>query len=55
MKKGSDLHNDLPASPSAQSPRSSGRDVGVALRAAYQRTVEEAIPAEMLELLGKLR
>ena len=30
------------------------RDMGAALRGVYQRTVEEAIPAEMLDLLGKL-
>lgn len=29
-------------------------DVGDALRSAYQRTVNEDIPAEMLDLLGKL-
>jgi hypothetical protein len=39
-------------------PRGAKRDqtpeVGSALRNAYQRTVEEAIPTEMLDLLGKL-
>lgn len=30
------------------------RDMGVALRKVYQRAVEEAIPPEMLDLLGKL-
>jgi hypothetical protein len=30
------------------------RDVGGALRSVYQRTIEEEIPAEMLDLLGKL-
>ena len=30
------------------------RDMGAALRTVYQRTVEETIPAEMLDLLGKL-
>ncbi len=28
--------------------------MGAALRTVYQRTVEEAIPSEMLDLLGKL-
>jgi hypothetical protein len=28
--------------------------MGAALRGVYPRTVEEAIPAEMLDLLGKL-
>lgn len=30
------------------------RDMGAALRKVYQHTVEETIPAEMLDLLGKL-
>jgi hypothetical protein len=30
------------------------RDVGTALRAAYQQAVDEQIPSEMLDLLGKL-
>jgi len=34
--------------------RGTDRDTGVALRTVYQRTVEEAIPSEMLDLLGKL-
>lgn len=29
-------------------------DVGAVLRSAYQKTVEEAIPPEMLDLLSKL-
>jgi|GEM_PF-1057673 len=31
-----------------------GRDVGRALRSVYDRTLEESIPPEMLDLLGKL-
>ncbi|MDR6847389.1 MAG: hypothetical protein ACRCS5_08470 [Sphingomonas sp.] len=34
--------------------QSKDRDMGAALRTVYQRTVEEAIPPEMLDLLGKL-
>lgn len=34
--------------------RKSDADVGSALRSAYQRTVSEDIPPEMLDLLGKL-
>jgi hypothetical protein len=30
------------------------RDMGAALRTVYQKTVDEHIPAEMLDLLGKL-
>ncbi len=29
-------------------------EVGLALRSIYQRTVDESIPPEMLDLLGKL-
>jgi len=31
-----------------------GRDVGRVLRSVYDRTLEESIPPEMLDLLGKL-
>ncbi len=34
--------------------QSKDRDMGAALRQVYQKTVEESIPAEMLDLLGKL-
>ena len=34
--------------------QSKDRDMGAALRTVYQRTVEEEIPSEMLDLLGKL-
>jgi hypothetical protein len=30
------------------------RDVGNALRSIYQKTVDESVPREMLDLLGKL-
>ncbi|WP_174285991.1 hypothetical protein [Sphingomonas bacterium] len=30
------------------------RDMGSALRSVYLKTVEESVPAEMLDLLGKL-
>jgi len=30
------------------------QDMGSALRSVYQRTIDEDIPAEMLDLLGKL-
>ena len=32
-----------------------GDDVGRALRSAYDRTLEEEVPAELLDLLGKLK
>ena len=34
--------------------RAEPNDVGDALRSAYQRTLDENIPPEMLDLLGKL-
>lgn len=34
--------------------RDGDSNVGDALRSIYQNTVDEAVPAEMLELLGKL-
>ncbi|MDP8994646.1 MAG: hypothetical protein M3N07_06675 [Pseudomonadota bacterium] len=34
--------------------RPPGPEIGHALRSVYQRTVEEDVPPEMLDLLGKL-
>lgn len=34
--------------------RGSSPEVGHALRAAYQRTIDEDIPPDLLDLLGKL-
>ena len=41
-------------SPRSKKKRSQSPEVGHALRAAYQRTIAEDIPPEMLDLLGKL-
>ena len=41
-------------STSSRKKRSPTPEVGHALRAAYQQTVSEDIPPEMLDLLGKL-
>ena len=38
----------------AEADSASSGDIGAALRSAYQATVNEEIPAEMLDLLGKL-
>ena len=43
-----------PVLPKARRRRVVGPEVGHALRAAYQRTIAEDIPPEMLDLLGKL-
>lgn len=37
-----------------QKKRPSNLELGPALRSVYQRTVDEEIPPEMLDLLGKL-
>jgi hypothetical protein len=39
---------------SRQSKKKGTGDVGNALRSVYQRTVEERIPPDLLDLLGKL-
>lgn len=39
--------------PAGGKPRDD-RDMGAALRSVYQRTVEEDVPDEFLDLLGKL-
>ena len=40
--------------PSTSPPAGSDPATGAALRSVYQQTVEERIPDEMLDLLGKL-
>lgn len=49
----SNAENAPAAKPARRKTGQSG-DVGTALRSVYQRTVEEDIPPEMLDLLGKL-
>lgn len=34
--------------------QSKDRDMGAALRSIYEKTVDETVPSEMLDLLGKL-
>jgi hypothetical protein len=41
-------------SPRAKKKRGGTPEVGNALRAAYQQTIDESIPPEFLDLLGKL-
>ncbi len=40
--------------PRAKKKRGGTPEVGNALRAAYQQTIDESIPPEFLDLLGKL-
>lgn len=47
-----------PKTPPAKKPaakvQSKDRDMGAALRSVYQKTVDETVPADLLDLLGKL-
>jgi hypothetical protein len=43
-----------PDAPPARKKRGTTPEVGNALRAAYQQTIDETIPPEFLDLLGKL-
>jgi hypothetical protein len=55
MTLGSDRESKEPRKKPAQPTRNEKeRDMGAALRSVYQKTVNEAIPDEMLDLLGKL-
>jgi hypothetical protein len=45
---------DISENPRSQDKQSDSPELGLALRTVYQRTVEEDIPPEMLDLLGKL-
>ncbi len=45
---------DQPRSNSGKSKRPPAPEVGHALRTVYQRTIDEDIPPEFLDLLGKL-
>jgi hypothetical protein len=55
-RRTSDPSDPRPASDASRkmSAKKPKPELGGALRSIYQRTVEEAIPAEMLDLLGKL-
>jgi len=43
-----------PAKRSSSRVQTKDRDMGTALRTVYQNTVEEAVPDDLLALLGKL-
>ena len=48
------LGNKTKNSPSSPPEKGGQKDAGSALRQAYQKTVDERIPDEMLDLLSKL-
>lgn len=47
-------HDGVHAPPRARKRKGQPSQVGDALRTVYQRTIDEDIPPEMLDLLGKL-
>jgi hypothetical protein len=49
-----DEGNSSEAPPRARKKEPPRAEVGNALRSVYQRTIDESIPPEMLDLLGKL-
>ena len=46
--------DDVATAEKPKKKRGSSPEVGQALRAAYQRTIDEDIPPDLLDLLGKL-
>ena len=50
------LASDTPPRPQPKKKKkdAGSADLGLALRSAYQRTIDEQIPPDLLDLLGKL-
>jgi len=53
LRSGKDSTEKPPAAKSAKA-QNRDRDMGNALRSVYQRTVDEEIPTDLLDLLGQL-
>jgi hypothetical protein len=56
-RRKSDLHSESDPAQKLLSKKKKGvatGDVGGALRSVYQRTIDEQIPPDLLDLLGKL-
>jgi hypothetical protein len=53
-RKAEDAADESHTPPLRKRRRAPAPEVGHALRSAYQRTLDEHIPPEMLDLLGKL-
>ena len=53
MRSG-DESSKKPRTAKAAKVQSKDRDMGAALRTVYQKTVDESVPPEMLDLLSKL-
>lgn len=45
---------DMTRKTSGKKVHSKDQDMGAALRSVYQKTIDEAIPDDLLDLLGKL-
>lgn len=56
MRSGDESSKSLkkPATAGKTNVQSKDRDMGAALRTVYQKTVEEDVPDDLLDLLGKL-
>ncbi len=54
VRSGSDEMKKPPRAKGGTKGQSAGKPVGEALRQAYDETLNESIPAEMLDLLKKL-
>lgn len=53
LSLGDDTENKVPAKNPAKVPNKD-QQMGSALRSVYQKTVDEAVPDDLLDLLGKL-
>ena len=53
-KSATSTDGQQPDSPKSRKKKGPSPEVGHALRAAYQRTIDEDIPPDLLDLLGKL-
>ena len=54
MSSGQDTRSKPPVPKTSAKSEPTQRDMGAALRTVYQKAIEEAVPDEMLDLLGKL-
>lgn len=54
LRSGDDFSKKTPQAAKPAKVQSKDRDMGAALRSVYQKTVEESVPPEMLDLLSRL-
>jgi hypothetical protein len=52
---GNDTPKKEPAEKTATKVQSKDRDMGSALRSVYQKAVDEQVPDDLMDLLGKLK